>query len=68
MIFSSTVFLFIFLPILLLVYYCRLVKSNKVKKYNFINSKFTILCIWRTNIHISNDYINNNQLYYRNIY
>ena len=31
MIFSSTVFLFIFLPILLLVYYCRLVQSNKVR-------------------------------------
>ena len=31
MIFSSTVFLFIFLPILLLVYYCKLVKSNKVR-------------------------------------
>lgn len=31
MTFSSTVFLFIFLPVLLLIYYCRLIKSNKVR-------------------------------------
>ena len=29
--FSSTVFLFIFLPVLLLIYYCKLIKSIKVK-------------------------------------
>ena len=29
--FSSTVFLFIFLPLLLLIYYCKLIKSIKVK-------------------------------------
>lgn len=31
MTFSSTVFLFIFLPVLLLIYYCKLIKSNKVR-------------------------------------
>ena len=31
MTFSSTVFLFIFLPVLLLIYYCRLIKRNKVR-------------------------------------
>lgn len=31
MAFSSTVFLFIFLPVLLLIYYCRLIKSDKVR-------------------------------------
>lgn len=29
--FSSTVFLFIFLPVLLLIYYCKLIKSIKIK-------------------------------------
>ena len=31
MAFSSTVFLFVFLPALLLIYYCKLVKSNKTR-------------------------------------
>ena len=31
MAFSSTVFLFIFLPLLLLIYYCKFVKNNKVR-------------------------------------
>lgn len=31
MTFSSTVFLFMFLPVLLLIYYCKLIKSNKVR-------------------------------------
>lgn len=31
MAFSSTVFLFIFLPLLLLIYYCKFVKSNKAR-------------------------------------
>lgn len=31
MVFSSTVFLFLFLPITILIYYCPLVKSRKVK-------------------------------------
>ena len=31
MVFSSTVFLFLFLPITVLLYYCPLVKSRKLK-------------------------------------
>ena len=57
MVFSSAIFLFVFLPIVCALYF--IVPGIKGKNTLLIIAKPNILCIWRTNICIINDWFNN---------
>lgn len=54
MLFPSEVFLFLFLPFVLAVYYLVLRKHTVGKNVFLIYYEFVILCIWRTKICVLN--------------
>lgn len=55
MLFPSEVFLFVFFPIVLVVYYALLRKTRTLKNIFLSNCKSLFLCMGRTHICLSDD-------------
>lgn len=67
MLFSSTVFLFLFLPIALIIYYNPILKNRKFRNIFLLIASLAILCIWRACFYFFNDFFYYSQLFFWNV-